>query len=120
VRRAPKLLYELVTQAVVKHPQYLPAALMGGFGKPGAGKHSRRYAKVCMRRRMDPETTRIVRADKIGIQGGLYDIEDPTSELPADFAEQLWRSQARAWTSATSAERSICWQGQLLRNRSRT
>jgi len=83
-----------VVTAKAERPHYLPASLIGGFGEPGTGKNaaSLRYAKVCVRRRDNPDVlARAVRADNVAVQNGLYDVGQPGPELPADFAENLWR-----------------------------
>ncbi|MFG2951970.1 hypothetical protein [Streptomyces adustus] len=74
-------------------PHYLPAALIGGFGVPEAGRAAGlRHAKVCVRRRQAPERVfGPVKAENIAYQYGLYDVDVPSSDLPADFAETIWQ-----------------------------
>ncbi|MGV9350192.1 DUF4238 domain-containing protein [Streptomyces spiralis] len=74
-------------------PHYLPAALIGGFGVPETGRVvGLRHAKVCVRRRKEPEKVfGPLKAENIAYQYGLYDVDDPSSDLPADFAEAIWQ-----------------------------
>ena len=89
-----------------ERPHYIPACLIGGFGAPDTGKHANelRYAWVCSRRRdMPQKVTPRIRADNLAVQNGLYDVDQPCSALPADFAEQLWRAYEGPLPQAISA-----------------
>ncbi|MGI5461248.1 hypothetical protein ACQEWB_50510 [Streptomyces sp. CA-249302] len=74
-------------------PHYLPAALIGGFGMPEAGRAAGlRHAKVRVRRRQAPDKVfGPVKAENIAYQYGIYDVDAPSSDLPADFAETMWQ-----------------------------
>jgi hypothetical protein len=74
-------------------PHYLPAALIGCFGVPEAGRATGlRHAKVCVRRRQTPQKVfGPVKAENIAYQYGIYDVDDPSSDRPADFAETIWQ-----------------------------
>jgi hypothetical protein len=42
-------------------------------------------------RRKDPDKLlRNVKVEGVGFEYGIYDVQDPTSDLPADFAEGEW------------------------------
>lgn len=87
-------------------PHYLPAALIGGFGMPDAGRTvgGLRHAKVCVRRRKEPEKIfGPLKAENIAYQYGLYDVETPSSDLPADFAETIWQEYEGALPAAIRA-----------------
>jgi hypothetical protein len=83
-----------MTSSKAARTHYLPASLIGGFGQPEKGRRSGnlRYARVCVRRLDDPERTTAIRADQVAVQNGLYDVDQPGQELPADFAERLWEA----------------------------
>ncbi|MGW1917795.1 hypothetical protein ACWCQS_45945 [Streptomyces sp. NPDC002076] len=86
-------------------PHYLPAALIGGFGVPETGRVvGLRHAKVCVRRRKEPEKVfGPLKAENIAYQYGLYDVDDPSSDLPADFAEAIWQEYEGALPTAILA-----------------
>ena len=83
-----------VTSSKAARTHYLPASLIGGFGQPESGRRSGnlRYARVCVRRPDHPERTTVMRADQVAVQNGLYDVDQSGPELPADFAERLWKA----------------------------
>lgn len=110
-----------MTTAKAARPHYLPASLIGGFGKPDTGRHAGqlRYAWVCVRRTGDPGTVAKVRADNVAVQNGLYDVAEPGPDLPGDFAEQLRRQYEGALPGAIRAlENGSCtrddWRTVLL------
>jgi hypothetical protein len=86
-------------------PHYLPAALIGGFGVPEARRAAGlRHAKVCVRRRKEPDKVfGPVKAENIAFKHGLYDVDAPSSDLPADFAETLWQEYEGALPAAIRA-----------------
>ena len=92
-------------------PHYLPASLIGGFGEPSTGKHAAhlRYARVCVRWAADPGTVREVRADNIAIQNHVYDVAEPSPDLPDDFAEQLWQQYEGSLPRAIKALEHGTW-----------
>ncbi|MGK4586216.1 hypothetical protein [Kitasatospora sp. HPMI-4] len=93
-----------MNSAKVQRPHYLPAALIGGFGIPDARQSGARYASVLMRRRDEPGKLRgPIRADQVAVQNGLYDVDEPYEELPADFAETLWQRYETALPGAVQA-----------------
>lgn len=86
-------------------PHYLPAALIGGFGASEPGRPGGlRHAKVCARRRKEPEKVfGPLKAENIAYQNGLYDVDTPSSDLPADFAEAIWQTYEGALPAAIHA-----------------
>jgi hypothetical protein len=66
-------------------PHYLPAGLIGGFGRPGAGKRAvqLRSAYVCVRWTIGEQAVTVVRADKVAFQYGVYDVDQPGPDLAA-------------------------------------
>jgi hypothetical protein len=100
-----------VTTAKAGRPHYLPASLIGGFGEPDTGRHAGhlRYAWVCMRLAGAPWTVARIRADNVAIQNGMYDVADPGPDLPADFAEQLWKQYEGALPGAVRALENDSW-----------
>lgn len=100
-----------VTTAKAARPHYLPASLIGGFGEPDTGKHAGplRYSWVCVRRTEGTGTATKSRADNVAIQNGVYDVAEPGSDLPADFAEQLWQQYEGALPGAIRALEGRCW-----------
>lgn len=79
---------------VSPRPHYLPAALIGGFGIPEAGPRARnrRYAQVCVRRWAGADRMLgPMRADQVAIQNQIYDVDEPSNDLAADFAEDIWK-----------------------------
>ena len=100
-----------MTTAKAVRPHYLPASLIGGFGEPDTGKHagSLRYAWVCVRRTEGTGTVTRTRADNVAIQNGVYDVAEPDPDLPADFAEQLWRQYEGALHGAIRALENGSW-----------
>lgn len=93
-----------VSSARTDLPHYLPAALIGGFGIPDPREPGGRYAKVCMRRRGNPDAVLgPLRAEKVAAQFGLYDVDRPDPDLPADFAETMWQTYEGALPRAIAA-----------------
>jgi hypothetical protein len=90
--------------AKVQRPHYLPAGLIGGFGIRDPREPGSRYSMVCVRRRNAPgKLLGPLRADQVAVQNGLYDVDEPDEELPADFAEALWQSYEDALPPAVQA-----------------
>lgn len=72
-------------------PHYLPAGLIGGFGCPNPVHPGRRYAKVTQRRKTpEDKLLREISAENIAFEYGIYDVHQPTADLPANYAEELW------------------------------
>jgi hypothetical protein len=68
-------------------------------------------------RRKDPDKLlRNVKAEEVGFEYGIYDVQDPTPDLPADFADESGRSM-RAGCPGPSA-RSIAVSSVPLNGRS--
>lgn len=66
-------------------PHHLPASFIGGFGCPDARDPlCLRIAQVCVRRKDPDKLLARVRADQIGFEYGIYDVDAPDAELPAD------------------------------------
>jgi hypothetical protein len=72
-------------------PHYLPAALIGGFGRPNPAHPGRRHARVVQRRRTpEDKLLREISAENIAFEYGIYDVHMPTADLPTNYAEELW------------------------------
>ena len=76
---------------MAQRPHHLPASYIGGFGQPDRrDPKNLRAARVCVRRK-DPDKLLLnVKAEEVGFEYGIYDVQDPTLDLPADFAEREW------------------------------
>ncbi len=87
-----------------RRDHYLPAGLIGGFGRPHDNSPRRRRAKVCIRTR-PPENklTPEIKADSVAWDRGQYDVDNPTDDLPADWAEQIWQLYEDALPDAAKA-----------------
>jgi len=83
---------------------YLPAGLIGGFGIPDPSSDRRRRAKVCTRSR-PPENLLIpeIRAERVAWGRNVYDVDEPTDELPAEYAEEIWGLYERDLPDAAKA-----------------
>lgn len=83
-------------------PHHLPAALIGGFGdpRPAAGL---RYARVSVRRKNPDKILTGQAAQAICYEYGLYEVINPSPTLPADYAEQWWRTYEGALPKAIHA-----------------
>jgi hypothetical protein len=79
--------------------------MIGGFGEPDTGRHADhlRYAWVCIRRTDAPKAVARIRADNVAVQNALYEVAEPGPNLPADFAEQLWKQYESALPAAIRA-----------------
>lgn len=92
-------------------PHYLPASLIGGFGQPDTGRRAGRlrYAWVCVRWTDQTSVVPRIRADKVAIENGVYEVAEPGPDLPADFAEQLWQQYEGALPAAIRALETGSW-----------
>jgi hypothetical protein len=73
-------------------PHHLPASFIGGFGQPARRDPANlRAARVCVRRKDPDKLLPNMEAEEVGFERGVYDVENPTADLPADFAEQEWK-----------------------------
>ncbi|MGW4490411.1 hypothetical protein [Streptomyces sp. NPDC004376] len=67
---------------------YVPAALIGGFGRT-ADRERRRHAVVCWRRR-EWAGTRETSAEAIGWRLGMYRLQNPADGLDPDVVDGVW------------------------------
>jgi hypothetical protein len=84
---------------------YFPAAVIGGFGvlpKPGK-KSGRRYAKVSVRFRDNPDTVRPTTAEAVARENGGYRLTSPPPGLLPDAIDELWDSYEPCLPNAISA-----------------
>lgn len=90
--------------ASASRDHYLPAGLIGGFGSPHPTSDRRRHAKVCTRTRPpDDVLCPEIKADRIAWGYNLYDVDEPTDELPDDYAEQIFALYERHLPDAAKA-----------------
>jgi hypothetical protein len=50
-----------------------------------------RIARVFVRRKDPDKLLQNMKAEDIGFEYGIYDVEKPTADLPADYAETEWK-----------------------------
>lgn len=105
---------------VPDRPHHLPASFIGGFGQPDVrAPLLLRIARVCVRRKDPDKLLPSVKAERIGFEYGIYDVDAPDADLPADYAETEWRKYEsklpraiRAFDSGTAGPGD--WQAILL------
>ncbi len=90
-------------------PHYLPAAFIGGFGVVGKPSGGLRLAQVCVRWTVGSRTVSLMRADQVGFEYGIYDVDQPGPGLAADFAEQLWKQYEGGLPTAVAAMDNGSW-----------
>jgi hypothetical protein len=90
-------------------PHYFPAGLIGGFGVAGQGADGLRSARVCVRWTVGSRDVSVMRADRVGFQYGIYDVDQPGPDLAADFAEQLWKQYEGSLPAAVKALDNGSW-----------
>jgi hypothetical protein len=65
---------------------------IGGFGQPDPhDPEDLRITRVCVRRKDPDKLLQNMKAEDIGFEYGIYDVEKPTADLPADYAETEWK-----------------------------
>jgi hypothetical protein len=73
-------------------PHHLPAGFIGGFGQPDSRDPlCLRIARVCVRLKDSGKLLPSVKAESVGFEYGIYDVEAPDAGLPADYAETEWK-----------------------------
>lgn len=73
-------------------PHHLPASFIGGFGQPDPhDPEDLRITRVCVRRQDPDKLLQNMKAEDIGFEYGIYGVEKPTADLPADYAETEWK-----------------------------
>jgi hypothetical protein len=105
---------------VPDRPHHLPASSIGGFGQPDVRDPlCLRIARVCVRRKDRDKLLPSVKAEDIGFEYGIYDVDAPDADLSADYAETEWKKYEsnlpwaiRAFDSGTAV--SGDWQAILL------
>lgn len=87
---------------------YLPAAFIGEFGiqRPGG---RRREAKVIERTKEPDVVSQPQKAETFGYDTGLYDVQQPSVALPADYAERWWSSYEKDLPDAVEALEARDW-----------
>jgi hypothetical protein len=88
-----------------KKDHYLPAALIGGFGMPNPPETRRRRGWWVGTRPKTPSDAppSRVQAQDIAYAYGLYAVENPTPDLPEDYAEEIWRTYESQLPDAAKA-----------------
>jgi hypothetical protein len=77
---------------VPQRPHHLPASFIGGFGQPDTRDPlDLRIARVCVRRKDPDKLLPNMKAEDICFEYGIYDVEAPDADLPADYAEREWK-----------------------------
>jgi len=105
---------------VPDRPHHLPASFIGGFGLPDVRDPlCLRIAQVCVRRKDPDKLLPNVKAESIGFEYSIYDVDTPDADLPADYAETEWKKYEsklpgaiRAFDSGTAGPGD--WQAILL------
>lgn len=72
---------------------YLPACLIGGFGRPGSrgGRRTRRRnAVVAVRFTSTPDQVRPIAAREVAKQRGIYRLQEPPPGVGANVIDDLW------------------------------
>lgn len=89
---------------------YLPAALMGrGFGRIKQGRGSRE-ATLAVRFTASPGIpAEIRRAENIAYDYDLYHVDDPCADLPASYAEDIWKQYEDKLPGAAKALEGQAW-----------
>ncbi|UWE10190.1 DUF4238 domain-containing protein [Actinacidiphila bryophytorum] len=86
-KAAVNLKGEFMSSGAKQH--YVPAALIGGFGKKSDHKRLR-DAVVCWRRREWAETLE-TSAEAIGWRVGMYRLQNPAEDLDPDVVDAVWK-----------------------------
>jgi hypothetical protein len=90
--------------ANARRDHYLPAGLIGGFGVPHPSSDRRRHAKVCTRTRPPEDVlTPEIKAERVAYGVHVYDVDEPSDDLPADYAEKIWELYERDLPDAAKA-----------------
>jgi hypothetical protein len=89
---------------VPPRPHYLPAAFIAaGFGTAPKPGEELRMGRVTVRMKDPDKILRRVTADSICHASGLYDVQNPTPQLAADYADQWWAKYESALPRAAAA-----------------
>ena len=74
-----------------RRPMVYPPALSAASGSPTAGPQTtcELHESACAGKIQT--SSRKVKAEEIAFEYGIYDVQDPTPDLPADFAEREWK-----------------------------
>lgn len=85
-------------------PHYLPAAFIaGGFGLPPKPDEELRMGRVSVRMKDSGTILRRVSAASICHMDGLYEVENPTPGLAADYADRWWATYESPLPRAVAA-----------------